>query len=739
MNLPGLKILLIEDDDGDAVLIAEMLNSLDAEMTVKRAAFLSAALKLLEETVFDVVLLDLGLPDNAGIDAVVKIREKRQELPVIVLTGLSDEELAVRAISLGAQDYLDKGKIDKDIIYRSILYSIERKHAEEIIRRSRELSDSLLYINTLINSMLDTDEIMQMVVVEAARAVGTDGSSIGLVQGGSIFMKYSHNMPEGLRGKSFPLEKVKSLSHVMSVRDAIAFSSGSGNEHINVNFWDAFGIKSHLSSPLIIRGDVIGVISLYCLTCEYLFSDIYIDFARKLSTSISIALENARLHEEQRLMEDKIRHLADHDELTGLPNRRLFGNLLALEIAESRRHGTKMGIFFIDLDRFKDVNDSLGHDAGDELLEEVAGRLKTLVRASDTVARIGGDEFNIIVSNAARVEDVADIARKIVEGFQKAFVIAGHEFHITTSIGISIYPDDSEEVHTLLRYADIAMYNAKKEGRSRYQFYDPRIKVRSIERMKMDTWLRQSVKRGELSVYYQPQVDIASGKIVCAEALVRWRHPEMGLLEASKFIPLAEETGFIDSIDEWVLRTACARARTWEEAGLASLCVTVNLSARQLRSPDLVGKVSDILGETGISPDCLHIEVTESVAMGNIALVSSMLKKLSEMGIHIYVDDFGVGYSSLNYLKRLPVECLKIDKSFIHDIATDPDDRSIISAVTAMAHNMRMKVIAEGVETEEQLSFLRMSGCDEIQGFLFSKPLPADEFELLLARNSAQC
>lgn len=439
---------------------------------------------------------------------------------------------------------------------------------------------------------------------------------------------------------------------------------------------------------------------------------------------------------ERRRLEEEIRHLAHHDALTGLPNRRLFMDIIIVEVAEARRIRKRLAVLFLDLDRFKEVNDTLGHEAGDELLKEVARRLRANVRESDAVARIGGDEFNIILTNISHVEDITVSARKIMSSFQQPYFIAGNELYMTTSIGISIYPDDNEEVDTLFRYADIAMYHAKEIGKNAYQFYNSAINIRSVERIKMEGALRQTFDRGELLVHYQPQVDIKTREIIGAEALVRWQHPELGLLESARFIPLAEETGLITTIDEWVFRTVCAQLRSWRHAGLLPVSVTINLSARQFQSPELITTVSKIVEETGVPPDCLNLEITESMAMSNVERTASYLKEIAKQGIHISIDDFGTGYSSLNYLKRLPVEKLKIDKSFIQDIATDPDDRAIISAVTAMAHTMRMKVIAEGVETEEQLSFLRSIHCDEGQGYLFSRPLPAEEFRELMGAGS---
>ncbi|MBZ0157741.1 MAG: EAL domain-containing protein [Alphaproteobacteria bacterium] len=437
---------------------------------------------------------------------------------------------------------------------------------------------------------------------------------------------------------------------------------------------------------------------------------------------------------DRKRMENEIRHLAHHDALTNLPNRKLFMDILHLELAESRRNRKKLAVFFLDLDRFKYINDTLGHTIGDNLLKEVAKRLRHSVRESDTVARIGGDEFNILMANIEHAEDVITIAQKILAQFKIPYLANdNHELYAATSIGISIYPDDSEDLEILFRNADIAMYHAKEQGGNTYQFYSSAMNIRSIERLKMEGFLRQSLTRGELAVYYQPKLTVDTRTILCAEALVRWQHPELGLLAPLSFIPVAEESGFIVDIDEWVLRTVCIQIKSWIEAGLPSLRISVNLSARQFQNPELVSTVAKILEETGVPPDCLDIEITEHVAMSNVERTADRLKELTEMGVHISIDDFGTGYSSLSYLKRFPVGKLKIDKSFIQDIATDPDDRAIISAVISMAHDMGMKVVAEGVETEEQLSFLQATRCDEAQGYLFSEPLSAEEFGKLIA------
>ncbi|MBZ0157662.1 MAG: EAL domain-containing protein [Alphaproteobacteria bacterium] len=436
---------------------------------------------------------------------------------------------------------------------------------------------------------------------------------------------------------------------------------------------------------------------------------------------------------ERKKMEERIKHQASHDFLTGLPNRMLFMEHLAMALAKARRERTLLAIMFIDLDRFKNINDSLGHAAGDQLLKDVAVHLRECLREEDTVARIGGDEYTVLLSSIARAEDIAGVARKILSLFERPYSVESHTFHISASIGISTYPDDSEYAETLLKNADIAMYYAKEQGRNNFQFYNPSMNVRTLERMILENRLRQTLDRGELVVHYQPQVSIETRQIAYAEALVRWEHPELGLLNPMHFIPLAEETGFIIPLDEWVLRTACAQNRAWQDAGYPPLCVTVNLSARQFQQPNLVELVLQVLHETGLRPEFLELEITESTAMQNIELTIPNLARLNEMGVRFSIDDFGTGYSSLSYLKKLPIQKLKIDKSFIRSLMKDPDYKAIVTAVIAMAHNLKLKVVAEGVENREQFMFLDENKCDAVQGYFFSEPLPAEEFEALMA------
>ncbi len=435
---------------------------------------------------------------------------------------------------------------------------------------------------------------------------------------------------------------------------------------------------------------------------------------------------------EQRRVEERIRHMAHHDALTELPNRTLLHDRIGQAIAQSQRNRRVAALLFIDLDRFKNVNDSLGHQVGDGLLRTVAEQLVSCTRGTDTVARIGGDEFVVVLTDLNQAEDAAMVAQKALEALSQTFKIDNHELHITPSIGICIYPHDGEDVETLMRNADTAMYYAKEKGRNNYQFFTRQMNIAAQQRLLLENDLRHALEREEFTLYYQPQLDLGTGGIVGFEALIRWRHPQRGMVPPSEFIPVAEETGLINPIGEWVLREACSQARAWQDAGYPRLQASVNCSAQQFRLEGVVDTVARTLQQTGLPATCLELELTESVIIEHTEQVIVRFEALDSMGVQLSIDDFGTGYSSLSYLKRFPIHELKIDQSFVRDISTDPDDAAIVSAIIAIAHSLGLEVVAEGVETAEQLAFLKSLGCDRAQGYYFSKPLPADEFLKLL-------
>ena len=435
---------------------------------------------------------------------------------------------------------------------------------------------------------------------------------------------------------------------------------------------------------------------------------------------------------ESRAIGLKMAHLAQHDFLTGLPNRALLTERLSRAIGQARRHSKRVGLMFIDLDYFKHINDSLGHAVGDQLLQLVAERLKVCIRDTDTVCRQGGDEFVILLAEIEQTRDAAPIAEKLLAAFAEPCLIAGHELHVSLSVGISIYPDDGADADAVMKNADTAMYHAKANGRNNYQFFTTEMNTRAVRRLFIEGNLRRALRQGEFMLYYQPKIDLASGLMIGSEALIRWQDPEHGLLYPKQFVPIAEESGLIVPIGSWVLREACRQVRAWQDSGLLAVPVSVNISAVEFRHKDFLEGVALILKETGMLPSHLELELTESILMHDAESSATVLEALKAMGMQLAIDDFGTGYSSLSYLKRFPINTLKIDQSFVHDIAIDPDDASIVSAMIAMGKNLKQRVVAEGVETEAQLAFLRTLQCDEGQGFLLGRPLPADEFARLL-------
>jgi diguanylate cyclase (GGDEF)-like protein len=430
--------------------------------------------------------------------------------------------------------------------------------------------------------------------------------------------------------------------------------------------------------------------------------------------------------------EEHIEYLAYHDELTGIPNRAHFQRSFEHTIAISQRQGLKSALMVIDLDRFKNINDIIGHEAGDQLLKQVAARLRTCLRDSDVLARLGGDEFVILMQDASTVEAVNTVAEKILEVTALPLLIDGQEFQITASIGISMSPHDGTDLKTLLRNSDVAMYRVKGSGKNSFQYFSPDMDLHGRERLSIEIALGRALERSEFELEFQPKMLVSSRHIVGMEALVRWRNPERGFMPPADFIAIAEETGMIVSIGDWVLMEACRHGESLRRAGHLNLSVAVNLSVRQLYDEGLAGRVGDALRESGFPAENLELEITESMVMHDAEQAIKVLKSLRDTGVRIAIDDFGTGYSSLAYLKRFPIDSLKIDRSFIRDLPNDRDDASITRSIIAMAHNMKLEVVAEGVETIPQLEFLDEHGCDEIQGFLYSEPLGAVAFERFL-------
>jgi diguanylate cyclase (GGDEF)-like protein len=425
-------------------------------------------------------------------------------------------------------------------------------------------------------------------------------------------------------------------------------------------------------------------------------------------------------------------YLAQHDFLTDLPNRMLLNDRLTQAIAMARRHGQRLAVLFLDLDRFKHVNDSLGHVIGDTLLQSVARRLVTCVRSSDTVSRQGSDEFVVLLSEIEHADDAAAHAQKIIAALVAPHDVAHHQLHVTATIGISIYPDDGPDAETLVKCADTAMYQAKEGGRNNYQFFERDMNARAVERQSIEAGLHRALDRGEFVLYYQPTIDLEAGGMTGAEALVRWVHPERGLMLPKDFVPIAEDCGLIVPIGQWVLREACRQARAWIDEGRPPMAVAVNISGVEFRDPRFLENVRTVLNDSGLDARYLHLELTESSLVRHTESTALALQALKDMGVQVAIDDFGTGYSSLSYLRQFPISVLKIDQSFVHEISADPVGTSIVCAVISMGRSLGYRVIAEGVETGEQLAFLRAQRCGEGQGDYFSRPLVAEQFVGLL-------
>jgi diguanylate cyclase (GGDEF)-like protein len=491
------------------------------------------------------------------------------------------------------------------------------------------------------------------------------------------------------------------------------------------------GTRSGAGFPLLKKGgESVGVL-LFLADEEHVFTDDLVELLARLAENVSFAFDNFNRADEKTRADERIEYLASHDSLTGLPNREMFNELLRHAIESAGRHRRQFAVLFIDLDRFKIINDSLGHDAGDFLLVEIANRLRHTLRSSDVVARLGGDEFVVILEEAAE-PDVERIARNLLSVLGQPLQLSGHECHTTASIGIAMYPSDGNDVQTLTKNADMAMYLAKEDGKNGFRFFTKEIKTQSIERLTLEAALRRAVERNQFALHYQPKVDMKTGQITGVEALLRWSHPELGVLPPMQFIPLAEETGLIVPIGRWVLKEACAQNMAWQRRGLPPVSMAVNLSPRQFADVHLLQDIDEALAASGMSPALLQLEVTESMVMLNVSRAVKLLDEIQSRGIRLAIDDFGTGHSSMSLMKQFPIDTIKIDRSFVRDLPDDSEDKAIAQAIISMGKALGMTVVAEGVETAEQETFLRNHACDEMQGFLFSKPLPPQQLADLL-------
>ena len=685
------RVLLVEDNHGDARLLREMLNEeglRDTELT--RVECMSEADRHLGEREVDIILLDLGLPDAQGLGAVRRAHAAAPRVALVVLTGLDDESLAAQALQEGAQDYLIKGQIDTRGLLRALRYSVERKAMEEALFVEKERAQVTL--NCIGDAVACTD-------------ISGNISFLNLVA--ETMTGWSLEAAHGL-----PMAEVFNIIDATTretIEDPMEMALGRDRAmHLPSNCIlvrrDGFEIPIEDSvAPIHNReGQATGAVIVF----------------RDVSAARAMALQMA--------------YSAQHDFLTGLPNRMLLNDRVDQAVVLAPRHLKQVAVLFLDLDGFKHINDSLGHAIGDKLLQSIAKRLVDCVRGSDTVSRQGGDEFVVLLSEVDQSEDAAITARRMLEAVAEAHSIDQHELYITASMGVSVYPDDGLDAETLIKNADTAMYQAKENGRQSYQFFKPSMNVRAVERQSIEESLRRALERQEFSLQYQPKVNLSTGKITGAEALIRWLHPTRGLVPPAQFIPVAEDCGLILPIGNWVLREACRQAQAWVKGGLPLSTMAVNISAMEFRNEHFLAGVFAILEDTGLDPRALELELTESVLMKHAESAESILKVLRERGVQVAVDDFGTGYSSLSYLTKFPIDALKIDQSFVRQITGSHDESIIVTAVISMGRSLKLRVVAEGVETEAELAFLQAHQCDEAQGYYFSRPVDSEQFARLL-------
>lgn len=687
--------MLVEDSPGDARLLRELFNEQGpADTQLMHVACMADAEKYLAAQPVDIVLLDLGLPDARGLETVRRARAAAPHVTLVVLTDLDDESLAAQSLQEGAQDYLVKGQNDTygsaRGLLRALRYAVERKALEEALFTEKERAQVTL--NSIGDAVICTD-----------------------IAGNVAFLNV---VAETLTGWTRHAAAGRPIAEVFRVMD------GACNE-VAFNRLVAPIVQSSgerlPSNRILVRSD--GAV----IPIEDCVAPIHDRRGQETGTVIVFRDVSA-----SRAMAKQMTVAAEHDFLTGLPNRMLLNDRIGQAIALASRSKSKVAVLFLDLDGFKYINDSLGHPVGDKLLQSIAKRLVSCVRGSDTVSRQGGDEFVALLSELHFIEDAAISSRRILKAVAEAHSIDLHDLHVTSSIGISIYPDDGQDAETLIKNADTAMYQAKENGRASYQFFKPAMNVRAVERQSVEENLRRAMIRHEFKLQYQPKVDLVTGAITGAEALLRWIHPTRGLVSPAKFIPVAEDCGLILPIGAWVLREACAQARLWLDESLKLATMAVNVSAMEFRDDSFLRGLFEILAETGLDPEYLELELTESVLMKQAESSTSILKKLRDRGVKIAIDDFGTGHSSLSYLRKFPVDALKIDQSFVRQISTAGDDTVIVTAVIGMARSLKLRVVAEGVETLEELEFLRAHQCDEAQGFYFSRPVPPRNFAALL-------
>ncbi|HTJ20533.1 MAG TPA: EAL domain-containing protein [Steroidobacteraceae bacterium] len=696
-------ILLVQEDRAGAQAVCEaLIHSSDGPFQVEWVKSCGEGLRRLDRQrqhgadAIAAVLLDLFLPDSCGLDTFERLFHAAPQIPMLVLSAPQHEDLAKLAVQRGAQDYLLKDRLDDHLLPKALRSMVERAANAEALFEEKERAEVTL--NSIGDAVMSSDVSGKVTYLNAVaesmtgwsreEAAGQRLEDVFRIVNADTRAPAANPMTLAIReNRTVCLTPNCILIRRDGVEAAIEDSAAPIHDR---------------------RGRVTGAVMVF----------------HDVSTTRALSL--------------RMSYLAQHDSLTNLPNRAVLNDRLAQAIALAHRHAQQLAVLFLDVDRFKQINDSLGHEIGDRLLREAAQRLHSCVRNSDTVSRHGGDEFVILLSEVTHAADAAVCAEKVLLALSAPYCIDQHKLHLTASIGIAAYPNDGTDAETLMKHADLAMYHAKDVGRNNYQFFDRAMTARAIERHALEYGLRHALERRQFELYYQPIVNLQTRAIEGVEALVRWRHPHHGLVPPAQFVPIAEESGLIVAIGRWVLREACRQARAWQDARLPAVRVAVNISTIELRHKDFVTGVRTILAETGLAPCYLELELTETVLMQDSTSTAAVLHSLKELGIQLALDDFGTGYSSLSHLKRFPIDALKIDHSFVRDLATNAQDAIIVGLVVSMGKALHMRVVAEGVETSEQLAALQRHACLLGQGHCFGKAMAASEFTGLLQRHTAQ-
>jgi len=679
-------VLLVEGNRADAQIILESLaTATGGKLNVECATRLSSGLERLRAGGVQAILLDLVLPDGQGVEVFNELFAAAPEIPIFVLSGMETEDLAKQAVLNGARGYFLKNQLDPHRLMWAMRRAIdESPHVEE--------ERAQITLNSIGDGVLCTD---------------TAGK-----------ITYLNHVAEKMTGWSRAEASGMPLAEVFQIIDGTTGAPAPNPLDLAV---EQDGIIGLTANCILIRRD--GFES----AIEDSAAPIH-DRHGNITGAVIVFHDVSAV----RAKSLEMSHLAQHDFLTDLPNRMLLQDRLTQAISFAQRQGKQLAVIFLDLDHFKRINDSLGHATGDKLLQSVAGRLLATVRRSDTVSRLGGDEFVVLLSQVEHQEDAAFGARKILNAVTAAHHIDNKELHINVTMGISTYPNDGQDAETLMNNADTAMYDAKEHGRNNYQFFRPDMNARVVERQSLEGNLRCALGRREFLLHYQPKIRLTTGEITGVEALIRWMHPDRGILPPLQFVPIAEESGLIIPIGQWVLHEACKQARAWIDSGLPAVPVAVNVSASEFRAKDFLSGVRAVLIATRVDPRNLELELTESVLMSDAESTVSTLCALKAMGVQLAVDDFGTGYSSFSYLRRFPLDALKVDRSFVQEISANPDDGAILSAMISIGKSLKQRVIAEGVETHAQFNFLRNKGCGEGQGYYFSHPVVPERCAELL-------